>query len=192
MIQYWRRRLFKLEGSRLTAYHESTGQIRATINLAKATKLIDDKKSLTQTEVPAKGKGRRKSAFAEEEEGYMFVEEGFRIRFANGETIDFYADSANDKEAWMMVLGEMVGKDSEKAVWTQMVLDKEKKEAAAPVAKPQQHHQGMRPQSQVVSPQHKKPLPSDKSPRHQRGYSQTQGLPTTKRSEQPRPRSLMF
>ncbi|KAI9762244.1 MAG: RNA helicase [Chaenotheca gracillima] len=123
---YWRRRFFKLDGSKLTAYHEATLQPRATINLGKASKLIDDRSSLVQKEVSAKS--RRKSAFAEEEEGYMFVEEGFRIRFANGEVIDFYADSAAEKEGWMKVLAETVGKDSGTAKsWTEIVLSREKK-----------------------------------------------------------------
>ena len=79
---------------------------------------------------PKKG-GRRKSAFAEEEEGYMFVEEGFRVRFANGETIDFYADSAAEKDGWMKVLSEVVGKDMSKAkTWTDVVLAKRRAEAA--------------------------------------------------------------
>lgn len=75
---------------------------------------------------PKKG-GRRKSAFAEEEEGYMFVEEGFRIRFANGETIDFYADSAAAKDDWMRVLADVVGKDTNKSkTWTDLVLAKQR------------------------------------------------------------------
>ncbi|KAH0563174.1 hypothetical protein GP486_002261 [Trichoglossum hirsutum] len=122
---FWRRRFFKLEGSKLTAYHESTRQPRATINLAKASKLIDDRSSLIQKEVSAKG-GRRKSAFAEEEEGYMFVEEGFRLRFANGEVIDFYADSPAHKEEWMKVLGDAIGKEASAKGWTDMVFAKEK------------------------------------------------------------------
>lgn len=62
----------------------------------------------------------------------MFVEEGFRIRFANGEVIDFYADNRDQKEGWMKVLSETVGKDiaSGKA-WTDMVLEKERREKAA-------------------------------------------------------------
>lgn len=127
---YWRRRFFKLDGTKLTAFHETTRQPRATINLAKATKLLDDKSALKQPSATKSG-GRRKSAFAEDEEGYMFVEEGFRIRFANGEVIDFYADSREDKEGWMKVLSDCVGKDiaSGKA-WTHMVLEKERKEKA--------------------------------------------------------------
>ena len=59
----------------------------------------------------------------------MFVEEGFRIRFANGEVIDFYADNAEQKEGWMKVLSETVGKDAGGSkAWTEMVLEKERKE----------------------------------------------------------------
>jgi hypothetical protein len=62
----------------------------------------------------------------------MFVEEGFRIRFANGEVIDFYADSTPEKELWMKALSQVVGKGlvapSGPAVkgWTEMVLKREK------------------------------------------------------------------
>ncbi|PYH95766.1 DUF1709-domain-containing protein [Aspergillus ellipticus CBS 707.79] len=127
---FWRRRFFKLQGSKLTAYHETTRQPRATINLSKAAKLIDDRSSLMQKETSTRGGGRRKSAFAEEEEGYMFVEEGFRIRFGNGEVIDFYADSAADKDGWMKVLADAVGKgisgSSQTKAWTELVLKRER------------------------------------------------------------------
>ncbi|KIW73576.1 hypothetical protein PV04_01681 [Phialophora macrospora] len=137
---YWRRRFFKLAGTKLTAFHETTLQPRATINLAKATRLIDDKTALMQRETSTKGGGRRKSGFAEEEEGYMFVEEGFRVRFGNGEVIDFYADSTPNKEAWMQALSQVVGKGVQSGSapmkgWTEMVLKREKKikaEASAP------------------------------------------------------------
>ncbi|EKG10875.1 hypothetical protein MPH_11877 [Macrophomina phaseolina MS6] len=134
---YWRRRFFRLSGTKLTAYHETTRQPRATINLAKASKLIDDRTALVQHKVG----GRRKSGFAEEDEGYAFVEEGFRIRFGNGETIDFYADSAEQKEGWMQVLSEVVGKtavSSSARAWTELVFQKEKAERAAMRAQAQQ------------------------------------------------------
>jgi hypothetical protein len=128
----------------LTAFHEATLQPRATINLAKATRLIDDKSALMQKETSTKGGGRRKSGFAEEEEGYMFVEEGFRIRFGNGEVIDFYADSTAHKEEWMQALSQVVGKGVQSGSapikgWTEAVLKREKKmktEASAPRPRP--------------------------------------------------------
>lgn len=56
----------------------------------------------------------------------MFVEEGFRIRFNNGEVIDFYADTAADKEGWMKVLDACVGKEGDgKSGWCDMVLRRE-------------------------------------------------------------------
>ncbi|TPX14361.1 uncharacterized protein E0L32_005557 [Thyridium curvatum] len=133
---YWRRRYFKLVGTKLTAYHEATRQPRATINLGNAKRLIDDKRALTEKETTGRNGQRRRSAFAEEEEGYMFVEEGFRIRFNNGEVIDFYADTAQDKEGWMKVLSEVVGRDSAagdddasvsraKGKWCDLVLKRE-------------------------------------------------------------------
>jgi hypothetical protein len=82
--------------------------------------LIDDRRALTQKETTGKGGSRRKSGFAEEEEGYMFVEEGFRIRFANGEVIDFY-----DKEGWMKVLDMCIGKDTAAKGWCDIVLKRE-------------------------------------------------------------------
>ena len=153
MTQHWRRRFFRLQGPRLTAYHEHTHQKRAVVNLAKASRLVDDKTSLvanptttTSSSSPAKsGGGRRKSAFAEEDEGYAYVEEGFRIRFANGETIDFYADSAEEKEGWMGALSQVIGKsaagdamgkkkgdeDGKGVRWTDVVRAREKAAAAA-------------------------------------------------------------
>lgn len=64
----------------------------------------------------------------------MFVEEGFRIRFNNGEVIDFYADTAEDKEGWMKILSGVIGKDSQsddasgvrsRAKWCDIVLKRE-------------------------------------------------------------------
>ena len=117
----------------MTAYHEVSRQPRATINLAKACRLIDDRPSLTEPEVPASHGKRRKSAFSEMEEGYMFVEEGFRIKFANGETIDFYADNAEDKKGWMEVLGETIGGGQENRNWCEVILNKEKQDREAAV-----------------------------------------------------------
>lgn len=99
--------------------------------MAKAAKLIDDRANLAQKEVSTKKGGRRKSAFAEDEEGYMFVEEGFRLRFNNGEVIDFYADNAAAKDEWMAALSEVVGKHIAQPTgsakgWTEMVLKREK------------------------------------------------------------------
>lgn len=125
---YWRRRQFKLVGSKLTAYHINSGNIRATINLSKATKLLDDQQTLTAPEVTigrGEQKSRRKSGFAEREEGNLYVAEGFRIRFANGEAIDFYADSAAEKAKWIACLGGLIQKVPVVKAWAKVVLEHE-------------------------------------------------------------------
>ncbi|KAF2003138.1 DUF1709-domain-containing protein [Amniculicola lignicola CBS 123094] len=178
---YWRRRFFRLSGTKLTAYHEATRQPRATINLAKATKLIDDKSALKQSSKTKSG-GRRKSAFAEDEEGYMFVEEGFRIRFANGEVIDFYADTAAQKDEWMKVLSDCVGKDVNGGKgWADMVLEKERKEKsrasqytqakALKEAPNMAQHPSSRPRSQPERRESKSAPNSPAKPKHARTQS---------------------
>ncbi|KAJ6263211.1 hypothetical protein Dda_1772 [Drechslerella dactyloides] len=158
---YWRRRYFKLEGSRLTAFHESSRQLRANINLAKAVKVLDDRSTLTGS---SGSKKRRKSGFAEDEEGYMFIEEGFRIRFANGECIDFYADSTKEKNGWMKVLYDTIGRCSAGRNWCDHVLKKEREEKArAPPPVP------AKPSMIPTTPR----TPAPKTPSHSRSQSAT-------------------
>jgi hypothetical protein len=81
----------------------------------------------------------------------MFVEEGFRIRFANGEAIDFYADSAAEKDNWMAVLSTIVGiKDrqpssSSSKSWCDVVLNREEilRQRAGQVEKVRPRSHGM-------------------------------------------------
>lgn len=149
-------------------------------------KLIDDKSILTQKETSTKGGGRRKSAFAEEEEGYMFVEEGFRIRFGNGEVIDFYADTSADKEGWMKVLSEVVGKgyaagSGQVKAWTELVLRHERalglrrEGQAAPGGRPQSSGKDIeKTLSTAAAPKAQAPStqPPAARPRHQHNNSQ--------------------
>ncbi|KXG54620.1 uncharacterized protein PGRI_077640 [Penicillium griseofulvum] len=209
---YWRRRFFKLQGSKLTAFHETTRQPRATINLAKASKLIDDRSSLLQKETTTKGGSRRKSAFAEEEDGYMFVEEGFRIRFGNGEVIDFYADSPADKEGWLRVMSEAVGKGSTSGngalkPWADLVLKRERSMKSSNDTAPRRPPSGIpTAPARVPSPVRNRnsalvgpppssagsgaPAPQSPRPRHKHTYSQPEMGSIEARRQ--KTRSLMF
>ncbi|PWY70464.1 GTP-binding protein [Aspergillus heteromorphus CBS 117.55] len=195
---FWRRRFFKLQGSKLTAYHETTRQPRATINLSKAAKLIDDRSSLMQKETSTRGGGRRKSAFAEEEEGYMFVEEGFRIRFGNGEVIDFYADSAADKDGWMKVLADAVGKgssgSSQAKMWTELVLKRERsmkvKRETTTSDRPLGQAPPPPPAKDTAIPTPTAPAPGVARPRHKHTQSQPDVRDADARRQ--KTRSLMF
>lgn len=120
--KYWRRRYFTLTNTTLTAHSETSRKPRAIINLAKAIRVVEDKSQLTEPTVVI-GKNRRKSAFAEQEEGFMFVDEGFRLRFANGEIIDFYADTRDAKKKWVSILNKVVNnKEPARSPWIDKVL----------------------------------------------------------------------
>jgi hypothetical protein len=129
--QYWRRRFFILEDSTLIAHSEISRKPRATINLAKAVKVVGDKNTLQEPVVV--GKNRRRSAFAEKQEGALNIDKGFRIRFANGEIIDFFADSNADKQAWISQLILAIGKrGSSRPAWVDSVMyDKPSSTASA-------------------------------------------------------------
>jgi hypothetical protein len=86
----------------------------------------------------------------------MFVEEGFRLRFANGEAIDFYADSPAEKDGWMKVLTTLVGSNRDTSSssstvpggpksWCSVVLNRERilRESAEQVEKARPRSQGM-------------------------------------------------
>ena len=127
----------------------------------------------------------------------MFVEEGFRVRFANGEIIDFYADSAAEKEGWMKVLGETVGKETVgPKSWTELVLARERAaEAKERQAKPQPPQvtaaSSSNDQTHSPPPSRKAPPPPvDKSPRHQQTVEPAS--PQMPRRTQPTPRSMLF
>lgn len=154
---FWRRRQFKIEGSKLVAYHASTGHARATINLAKLTAVTDDRDSLTAPEVTVgrgESRSRRKSGFADpqavlrqqsrpmstplplsghgrapstsvDDEGYLHVNTGWRLKFGNGEVIDFYADSEDEKERWVAVLRAILRRIPSKKSWADVVIDRE-------------------------------------------------------------------
>lgn len=120
--QYWRRRFFVLKNSTLIAHSDVSRKPRANINLAKAARVIADRSSLSEPVVVV-GKNRRRSAFAEKEEGALNIDKGFRIRFANGEIIDFFADTNEDKDAWISALAQSVGKKgSGRPAWVDAVL----------------------------------------------------------------------
>lgn len=121
--KYWRRRYFTLRGTTLTAYSETSRKPRATINLAKAVAVIADKSALSQPTVEVgRDKQRRKSVFAAESDGFMFANEGFRLRFANGEIIDFYADSEATKDTWVSQLRGVVATQAKAQPWVDLVL----------------------------------------------------------------------
>ena len=97
------------------------------------------------------------------------------MRFANGETIDFYADSAAEKDGWMAALAEVVGKDPVKnKTWTDLVMAKHR--SAASRAKQLEH------QAKNQSARHAPPSTRSAPPTPAKNNSPTKPAPIPEKS----------
>lgn len=133
----------------------------------------------------------------------MFVEEGFRIRFGNGEVIDFYADSAADKDGWLRVLSDTVGKGSSSGgggikPWADLVLKRERAmktrrqtSSRLPAGPPSPvNRQSAIMEATPGSAGSGAPAPQSPRPRHKHTHSQPEMGSTEVRRQ--KTRSLMF
>ncbi|KAK4702135.1 pre-mRNA-splicing factor RBM22/SLT11, partial [Phenoliferia sp. Uapishka_3] len=109
---FWRRRLFKLNGHRLVPYSEVTKKAMVEIDLTLASSIFDPSKP--QLPLTPETAMTRSSSADLEEERYTAHEHTFSIIFIDGTDIQFFADSAEDKERWIAVLGTVVGKKARK------------------------------------------------------------------------------
>ncbi|QSL64750.1 hypothetical protein MERGE_002052 [Pneumocystis wakefieldiae] len=125
---YRKKRYFRLSGLKLTSYHESSKSIRSNINLAKVKMVLNDQqlsanpKKMAQAMHPE----NRKESTELGGNGYMFAQNGFCIKFFNGEIINFYADSEDEKTRWVRILDAVIKKADQVKPWSLYVLQKQK------------------------------------------------------------------
>lgn len=94
----WKKRWFKLCGTSLIAHSEFSHKTRAKINLAKVVEVIYvDKENIN-----------RSSSNYRNFSDILLVENAFKIRFANGEIIDFGAPNKDEKLQWIKAIQEIV------------------------------------------------------------------------------------
>ncbi|KAG5439914.1 hypothetical protein PCANB_000196 [Pneumocystis canis] len=123
-----KKRYFRLTGLKLTSYHESTRSVRSNINLVKAVMVLNDRQLSVNSKLQndIKDRGNKYSPLLESDGDYMFIECGFCIKFMNGEVINFYADSEDEKARWVRVLNAAIKKASEVKPWSLYVIHKQK------------------------------------------------------------------
>lgn len=94
----WKKRYFKLSGTSMVAHSEFSHKTRAKINLAKVIEVIYvDKENLGRLSVNYRN-------FSD----ILLVDHAFKIRFANGEIIDFGAPNNEEKQRWIRAIQEIV------------------------------------------------------------------------------------
>lgn len=102
---YWRRRWFKLHsGTTLIGHTEDTKKVRTVLNLVNVERveLVDEMDH---------GHG-------------LDTGRTFRVRFRDGEVVDFYADTSALRDRWMDTLHRAVSLCHSTKGWTDMVLNK--------------------------------------------------------------------
>ncbi|KAG5513562.1 hypothetical protein PMAC_000994 [Pneumocystis sp. 'macacae'] len=125
---YRKKRYFRLIGLKLTSYHESTRSFRSNINLVKAVSVLNDQQLCVNSKLSTDNKDAKNgySILLESDGDYMFIEGGFCIKFINGEVINFYAESEDEKIRWVRVLNTVIKKANEIKPWSLYVIYKQK------------------------------------------------------------------
>ncbi|GEQ68049.1 hypothetical protein JCM33374_g1715 [Metschnikowia sp. JCM 33374] len=111
----WKRRWFKLLGTSLIAHSEFSHKTRAKINLAKVVEVIYvDKENMGQSSTNYRN-------FSD----ILLMDNSFKIRFANGEIIDFGAPSKREKSLWIRTIQEIVYRNKfRRQPWVKMMQQK--------------------------------------------------------------------
>lgn len=111
----WKKRWFKLKGTSLIAHSEYSHKTRAKINLTKVAEVVYvDKENIN-----------RSSSNYRNFSDILLMEHAFKIRFADGEIIDFGAPNKEEKNQWIQAIQEIVYRNKFRRLpWVQMMLEK--------------------------------------------------------------------
>lgn len=112
--ELWKRRFFRLEGSQLIAFSEFSRKMRAKINLAKIVEVIYvDSTNLEKTKENCRN-------FSD----IILVPHSFKLKFANGEIIDFGAPNETEKGKWVTLLESIIHRNTlSRQPWVRLMLN---------------------------------------------------------------------
>ncbi|KSA02432.1 uncharacterized protein AC631_01801 [Debaryomyces fabryi] len=109
-----KKRYFKLQGTSLVAHSEFSHKTRAKINLSKIVDVI----YVDETDI------NKSSANYRNFSDVILVPHSFKIRFANGEVIDFGAPNRNEKLAWVAILEKIVYRNKfRRQPWVKLMIE---------------------------------------------------------------------
>ena len=135
-----RRRLFKLVGGNLVAINEVTKKHVTSIDLRKATQVVDLNASDPYSEPVKNGSPMSKAMTTRQRDGEDFGTRprSFRLEF-DDDWIDFWADKQEDKDVWMSTFSGLIGKIPSNPLWAELLAtrmrDKASKRSASGATK---------------------------------------------------------
>lgn len=102
----WKRRFFKIEGTKLIAHQETSKKPRAQINLLKVVDILHDGK-----------KSSNERNFTDE----ILMSDCFKLKFLNGEIINFNAETKELKDEWIKKLERVVELNKFHQPWVKLL-----------------------------------------------------------------------
>lgn len=120
-IDVWTRRYFKLKGYDLYAHNVDTMKLKAKINLRKVVYIdYPGKKFVDDIELDSKVQGSSSSITSDTAKvssqriisETLILNDGFKLMFANGETIDFGCDSKQERTVWVTLIEDIITKNN--------------------------------------------------------------------------------
>lgn len=111
----WKKRWFKLQGTALIAHSEYSHKTRAKINLTKVSEVVYvDQENIN-----------RSSSNYRNFSDILLMEHAFKIRFADGEIIDFGAPNKQEKIQWIQAIQEIVYRNKFRRLpWVSLMMEK--------------------------------------------------------------------
>lgn len=111
----WKKRWFKLQGTSLIAHSEYSHKTRAKINLTKVSEVVYvDQENIN-----------RSSSNYRNFSDILLMEHAFKIRFADGEIIDFGAPNKQEKIQWIQAIQEIVYRNKFRRLpWVSLMMEK--------------------------------------------------------------------
>ncbi|RKP29749.1 DUF1709-domain-containing protein [Metschnikowia bicuspidata] len=110
----WKKRWFRLQGTSLIAHSEYSHKTRAKINLANVAEVV-----YVDTQGCIRVPGGRNFS------DILLMQHAFKIRFADGEVIEFGAPNAAEKMQWIQAIQEIVYRNKFRRMpWVHTMLEK--------------------------------------------------------------------
>lgn len=172
----WRRRPVEAQGQYLICYNAVTKKPTVKIDLSKAVCIeeLGNHVNVGSMIFPSgMGRSRTMASYAttatlaedEDADANYHVDRSFRITFADGERITFFADTEREKGKWVQVISDVIGSEvPSNPLWAQALLESIGTRAVESVRKPSQQFTQSRKQVPTVQEEEAPTTPKQAAP----------------------------
>lgn len=120
-VEMWTKRLYKLDNYDLFAYNISNNKLKAKINLRKVVQILSPK-NINNNNNAHNINNQGKRDFTDIDN--VILNNGFKIKFGNNETISFECDNSAERDQWINCIEQLITmKKIEKQPWLNSMME---------------------------------------------------------------------